>query len=60
MYNTNWASMLGYSVTQNVKKIKWQKGENTLLCKQKNCHSLTIFYTYEILIYHGECLKNIL
>jgi hypothetical protein len=36
------------------------KGENKLQCKQKNCHSLTIFDTYEILIYHGGCLKNIL
>ncbi len=50
MYNIDWACTLGYSVDQNVLKIKWQKGEKTLMCKQKLCHSLTIFDTCETLI----------
>jgi hypothetical protein len=60
MYNIDWTWMLGYSVAQKNLQKKWQKGENTLQCKQKICHSLTIFDICETLIYHGGCLKNIL
>ncbi len=58
MCNIDWAWMLKFSVDQNVLKIKWQKGENALQCKQKICHSLIVFDICETLIYHGACLKK--